>query len=762
QRGGGVWAEENDGGKVRGEPSRDFAKLYELDNDPKRKEFLDELFVFMQKRGTPVNRIPIMAKQVLDLYKLYTLVTEKGGLVEVINKKIWREITKGLNLPTSITSAAFTLRTQYMKYLYPFECEKKGLSSPGELQAAIDSNRREGRRPSYTNSLYRYCPSPSSALLSSSVQNTPTGHNGLSTSASPKLKKKSGLFDEVSPPVMASRVPMALALGQQQQQHQQLAQAATLEHLKERLERGAAADCPEKKMLQLAEEQQRLMQQALQQNLLALASHFNPMNLKLNNGHESKQDLSMNITANGAASINVSVELNGTVYTGGRTFGAFGIMPYQDEEYPGQPLWQSVTLFFCKGMIEGIMVILFFWLLVQVLFTKQLEVHLQVLLLVGLVVFCLCLLLGCILCWRNRQAYPAKVEFVAQPDTNRAPAAAAEQKEQPKSYFSLRRFRTPPLTSPLYKPIDPGHASLPSFPRFGLSKTCKALKRRCTVTGSTISHNEHSRLTSPSMARPLPPEEPIPLLPLNYRSTVSCQQPLSPKPCLHFTLAFSPEERTLAVTVLGLSGTSHGLEDVSVLGRLPPLYPCPLQASAHKSPSPEAPSLLLLLKVSSVQELQRCVLKLTVYTQKNPSLKSTVLGDLETECRGRDWRVQKPFLFKKELNQIKWKLQEDQVSDNSARTSSSPPQIFVLLQYQTLAHRIKAGLLQAHNLDRLHGTSAPAGLLLQERRSNKCPQAQLGIIHQESGRGRLSAAGQFHLNSLEALGLASTHLSDLL
>eukprot|EP00066_Takifugu_rubripes_P004388 XP_003967725.2 PREDICTED: AT-rich interactive domain-containing protein 3B [Takifugu rubripes] len=312
QRSGGIWAEENDGGKVRGEPSRDFAKLYELDNDPKRKEFLDELFVFMQKRGTPVNRIPIMAKQVLDLYKLYALVTEKGGLVEVINKKIWREITKGLNLPTSITSAAFTLRTQYMKYLYPFECEKKGLSSPGELQAAIDSNRREGRRPSYTNSLYRYCPSPSSAphslLSSSSLQNPPTGHNGLSASTSPNLKKT----EEISTPVLASRVPMALALGQQQQ----LAQAATLEHLKERLERGAAADCPEKKMLQLAEEQQRLMQQALQQNLLALASRFNPMNLRLNNGHESKQGLSMNIATNGAASINVSVEINGTVYTG--------------------------------------------------------------------------------------------------------------------------------------------------------------------------------------------------------------------------------------------------------------------------------------------------------------------------------------------------------------------------------------------------------------------------------------------------------------
>ncbi len=62
--------------------------------------------------GTPINRLPIMAKQVLDLYELYNLVTARGGLVEVINKKQWQEIIKGLNLPSSITSAAFTLRTQ--------------------------------------------------------------------------------------------------------------------------------------------------------------------------------------------------------------------------------------------------------------------------------------------------------------------------------------------------------------------------------------------------------------------------------------------------------------------------------------------------------------------------------------------------------------------------------------------------------------------------------------------------------------------------
>ncbi|XP_049573062.1 AT-rich interactive domain-containing protein 3B [Syngnathus scovelli] len=324
QNGSASWADEADGSRGRGEASRDFAKLYELDNDPKRKEFLDDLFTFMQKRGTPVNRIPIMAKQVLDLYMLYKLVTEKGGLVEVINKKIWREITKGLNLPTSITSAAFTLRTQYMKYLYPYECERKGLSSPGELQAAIDSNRREGRRPSYSSSLFRFSPSPSTAPhilsppkmhLSAIGAGTSAALNGLQGSSGSGLKK-----DDLTPSIMAARPSMALALGQQQVAG--LARAATLEQLREKLETtgGGVAEGPERKMARLAEEQQRLMQQAFQHNLLAMASQM-PMNLRLGapaitHREEKQQDMSLSISTNGNASITVSVEVNGTMYSG--------------------------------------------------------------------------------------------------------------------------------------------------------------------------------------------------------------------------------------------------------------------------------------------------------------------------------------------------------------------------------------------------------------------------------------------------------------
>lgn len=36
------------------------SQLYELDHDPKRKEFLDELFVFMQKRGESTNNLGLL------------------------------------------------------------------------------------------------------------------------------------------------------------------------------------------------------------------------------------------------------------------------------------------------------------------------------------------------------------------------------------------------------------------------------------------------------------------------------------------------------------------------------------------------------------------------------------------------------------------------------------------------------------------------------------------------------------------------------
>ncbi|XP_061630872.1 uncharacterized protein syt18b isoform X2 [Phyllopteryx taeniolatus] len=381
-------------------------------------------------------------------------------------------------------------------------------------------------------------------------------------------------------------------------------------------------------------------------------------------------------------------------------------MAYPDEEYAGQPMWQSVVLFCCKGMIEVIVVILFFWLLVQVLFAKQLEVHLQVLLLVGLITFCLCLLLGCVLCWwRSRICCDEEIENVTStepvtvehclgssgapssssrlqydeldgdtldyPSTFTSPApferdftswsfsnearSASERKEQPKTFFSLRRLSNPPL----YKPIDTSHASLPTFPKL----LSKALQRRCTVTGNSKSYQEHSRLSrhSPSTA-----EEPIPLVSMAYGSSASCKSSIAATPHLNFTLLFSPERRTLTITVLRLTGSSHRLDDVSTQACLPPLHPCLVQATIQGGLGR-----VVVLNVSSAEALQRCTLRIAVYTQDEHGLTGTAL-----ECVSH---------------------QDVQMS----KGLSCPPKIFILLRYNPPTHRIKVAVLRADNLEML-------------------------------------------------------------
>lgn len=81
-----------------------------------------------------------------------------------------------------------------MKYLYPYECDKRSLSNPNELQAAIDSNRREGRRQSFGSSLFTYSPNGTPTMLSSpkllsSSSGLKVGTNGSSLTPLHKIKK---------------------------------------------------------------------------------------------------------------------------------------------------------------------------------------------------------------------------------------------------------------------------------------------------------------------------------------------------------------------------------------------------------------------------------------------------------------------------------------------------------------------------------------------------------------------------------------------
>ncbi|KAK2867304.1 hypothetical protein Q8A67_025421 [Cirrhinus molitorella] len=366
-------------------------------------------------------------------------------------------------------------------------------------------------------------------------------------------------------------------------------------------------------------------------------------------------------------------------------------MPTEEEENSGQPVWQSVLLFGCKGMIEGIIVLLFLWLLVQVLFTKQHEVHLQILLSVGLVVLCFSLILGCVICWlKTRHKPPEDKKTVRTPHPPDSVAVAlslaplsgtttnqlqfeeleggvqdypsAFESSTPsdeeltavsevnKSCFPMRRLSSPTIS------MASGRSSLPSFPRLSLlAKTRKVLERHCTVAGDSYSCSEHRRLTIPN------PLSPCALSPLQTQGLLH-DEPLIPNygsnsynevldPFLHFTLTFSSTQNTLTVSLVDITGVVLRLEEVTVQARLPPLYPGPLDISAQDyNLSSGLYKKNLVINVRSLEGLKSCMLRLAIFMQDNP--KTSLFEELEVCCSSLDWTTDRPVSCVRKLRHV--------------------------------------------------------------------------------------------------------------
>ena len=121
-------------------------KLYDMSDEPERKTFLDKLIAYQEERGTPISQCPTISKSPLDLYRLYLAVKERGGFVEVSRAKLWKECTVICNIATS-SSAAYTLRKQYIKHLFPFECKfDRGGVDPQPILASLDTSNRKNKK----------------------------------------------------------------------------------------------------------------------------------------------------------------------------------------------------------------------------------------------------------------------------------------------------------------------------------------------------------------------------------------------------------------------------------------------------------------------------------------------------------------------------------------------------------------------------------------------------------------------------------------
>lgn len=106
---------------------------------PGRKPFLDKLLDFNDKRTPGIVPCPRIAKNLIDLYRLYEQVIERKGFVSVCENLEWKDIAEQLGFQITSTTA-YSLRKQYGKYLLPYEC-KHNLNDeydPDELFEKMD------------------------------------------------------------------------------------------------------------------------------------------------------------------------------------------------------------------------------------------------------------------------------------------------------------------------------------------------------------------------------------------------------------------------------------------------------------------------------------------------------------------------------------------------------------------------------------------------------------------------------------------------
>ncbi|XP_030054008.1 AT-rich interactive domain-containing protein 4B isoform X2 [Microcaecilia unicolor] len=86
-----------------------------------RENFMQQLYKFMEDRGTTINKRPVLGYRNLNLFKLFRLVHKLGGFDNIESGAVWKQVYQDLGIPVLNTAAGYNVKCAYKKYLYGFE-----------------------------------------------------------------------------------------------------------------------------------------------------------------------------------------------------------------------------------------------------------------------------------------------------------------------------------------------------------------------------------------------------------------------------------------------------------------------------------------------------------------------------------------------------------------------------------------------------------------------------------------------------------------
>ncbi|KAM9316714.1 AT-rich interactive domain-containing protein 4B [Gastrophryne carolinensis] len=109
------------------------------------ENFLQQLYKFMEDRGTPINKRPVLGYRNLNLFKLFRLVHKLGGFNNIESGAVWKQVYQDLGIPILNSAAGYNVKCAYKKYLYGFEeyCTSADISFHMDLPIKVAKSSKD-------------------------------------------------------------------------------------------------------------------------------------------------------------------------------------------------------------------------------------------------------------------------------------------------------------------------------------------------------------------------------------------------------------------------------------------------------------------------------------------------------------------------------------------------------------------------------------------------------------------------------------------
>ncbi|XP_055689207.1 AT-rich interactive domain-containing protein 2 isoform X2 [Lutzomyia longipalpis] len=124
------------------------------DEERVKRDFVKDLQNFHESKGTPFSRFPKISGKEVDLYKLYTEVTSRGGWLKVNQRNDWDEVLEEVGFSNFIVNAPVAIKYIYLRYLDRYE----KLHFHGEEPERADDEEDENRHKRWNARLLHNVP----------------------------------------------------------------------------------------------------------------------------------------------------------------------------------------------------------------------------------------------------------------------------------------------------------------------------------------------------------------------------------------------------------------------------------------------------------------------------------------------------------------------------------------------------------------------------------------------------------------------------